>query len=46
MTVQIIKAEMPMINMKAMIKINRNALSTPSARFDAPVNIIVCFYLK
>jgi hypothetical protein len=46
MRVQIMKAEMPIIKMKAMIKINRNALSTPSARFDAPVNIIVCFYLK
>jgi hypothetical protein len=37
------KAVIPIMKMKAMIKMNRNALSTPSARFDDPLNITFLF---
>jgi len=41
-------AVIPIIKTKAMEKIKTNALSTPSARFDAPENIFLFlrYYLK
>jgi len=40
-------AVIPIIKMNAMVKMKTNALSTPSAMFDAPpVNIIILIYLN
>jgi hypothetical protein len=40
-TVQIMNAVIPVMKMPAIMKMKRKALSTPSARFDAPENIVV-----
>ena len=43
-TVQIMNAVIPIMKIKAIEKMNTNALSTPSAKFDAPENIVPFLY--